>query len=340
MTRSKRTIQLAVIALTLSFTASVFGHGNSTIDGLAIEGQKVKLEGLVIKRDDDTFTMRSSNGAETVVLITERTKVQINRTFRPNKAAATSDILRGLRIKIEGTGNVDGQVVATKIRFDERDLSIAQALESRVSPVEDQANSTKVLAEANEKRIDYAQQRIEATDQNAQRLAGQVEELGNVAEEAGIEATIAQITGDRAQLTADIANDRINSLDQYELFRAVTVHFRTGSASLSNAAKHEIDQEIGGLNVESLKGIAVSVVGFADSRGQTAKNRTLSSRRAEAVINYLVTQHNLPLERVVQPFGFGSLNPVTTNKTRVGRSLNRRAEVRILVNKGITQASL
>jgi outer membrane protein OmpA-like peptidoglycan-associated protein len=340
MTRSKTTIRLSVIALALTLATSVFGHGNATVDGLAIEGQKVKVQGLVIKRDDDTFTMRSSDGSEKVVLLTGKTKIRINRRFRSDQTTAASAILRGLRLKVEGTGNTEGQVVATKIGFDQRDLLTAQSLDSRVSPVEDQANSTAVLAESNEKRIDNAQERIEAADKNAQRLAGQVEELSAVAEEVGAEAKKAQATADRAQTTADTANDRVTSLDDYSVFRTITIHFRTGSASLSKSAKQEIDQEIEALSIETLKGFKVSVVGFADSTGTTAKNRTLSNQRADAVINYLVTQHNVPLQRVVQPFGYGSLNPVSRNDTSAGRTLNRRAEVRILINKGVTQASL
>lgn len=338
MKSSKTTIQLIVIALTLTFSASVFGYDKPTIDGLTIDGQKVKLEGLVTNRDDDTFTVRTSDGTETVVTLTDKTKVKINRRFRNDTPTTANNILRGLRLKVEGKGNSEGQLIATSVRFEERDLLTAQALESRVSPVENQANSTEVLAESNEKRIDYAQQRIDAADQNAQRLADQIEELNAISEAAGNDAKLAQDSADKAQATADTANNRINDLDQYFIFRTITVHFRSGSALLSQRAKQELDEEVNVLGL--LRGFAVSVVGYADATGKSSKNRSLSQRRAEAVINYLVTQHNLPLERLIQPFGYGSLNPVSINSTGEGRALNRRAQVRILVNKGITQASL
>jgi outer membrane protein OmpA-like peptidoglycan-associated protein len=244
-----------------------------------------------------------------------------------------SYILRGLRLKAEGRGNGDGQLVAENIRFDEQDLRTAQALESRVDPVETQANSTEALAESNQKRITEA-------EQNAQRLSGQVEELSSVANGAEVAAKNAQATADQAKSDANTANERISGLDDYDVVRTLTVHFRPGSARLSPEAKREIDEAASTIQDENLNGWLVAVVGYADSTGKTAENRSLSERRANAVINYLVTQYNLPMRRLVQPFGYGSSSPVAANDTREGRAMNRRVELKVLVNKGISNARL
>jgi outer membrane protein OmpA-like peptidoglycan-associated protein len=79
----------------------------------------------------------------------------------------------------------------------------------------------------------------------------------------------------------------------------------------------------------------VQVVGFADTTGKTARNRALSDKRANAVIQYLVLVHGLDLRRLVQPFGYGENNPIADNKTPEGRAKNRRVEIRILRNKGM-----
>jgi len=79
----------------------------------------------------------------------------------------------------------------------------------------------------------------------------------------------------------------------------------------------------------------VSVVGFVDSTGNTAANKTLSEKRANAVIGYMISNHNLPVTRLVQPFGAGVDKPVATNETAEGRAQNRRVEIHLLVNKGI-----
>jgi outer membrane protein OmpA-like peptidoglycan-associated protein len=242
-------------------------------------------------------------------------------------------MLRGLQLEAEGKGNQAGQLVATKIRFDEQDFKTAQALEARVDPVENLATSTKVLAESN-------QQRISASEQNAERLSGQIAELGEVAAAANIAAKGAQVSADRAQAAADNASDRISKLDDYEILETFTVHFKSGSAVLSPAAKAQIDAAALKVQGDNLKGWAIEIVGYADSKGDTARNRSLSERRADAVINYLVTTYNLPLRRLVQPFGYGSLNPVGDNATGEGRALNRRVEIKVLVNKVLASSSL
>jgi outer membrane protein OmpA-like peptidoglycan-associated protein len=247
--------------------------------------------------------------------------------FRADRSANATEIVRGLRLEAEGRGNGDGQLVAKNIRFDEEDLRTAQALESRVDPVESLANSAQALAENN-------QQRIGEAEQNEQRISGQVDEVSGVANAATGAAANAQSTAEQAEADATTANTRINLLDDYEVLATIAVHFRNGSARLSPAAKAEINA-VADVVSENLNGWMVAVEGYADSTGRTARNTSLSERRAKAVIDYLVTKHGVPPYRVVQPFGYGSSDPVAANNTRQGRSLNRRAEIRVLVNKGI-----
>jgi len=77
------------------------------------------------------------------------------------------------------------------------------------------------------------------------------------------------------------------------------------------------------------------VAGFASSEGNPALNRRLSRQRAEAVAEYLAEQHDIPLRRIMIPTGYGVSHPVADNSTRTGRQENRRAEVRILVSRGM-----
>ena len=72
------------------------------------------------------------------------------------------------------------------------------------------------------------------------------------------------------------------------------------------------------------------------SEGDAAANERLSERRADAVVRYLTENCSIPLRRLVTPFGFGAKQPVADNSTLDGRKQNRRVEVKILVNKGLT----
>ncbi|MBO0858842.1 MAG: OmpA family protein, partial [Chloracidobacterium sp.] len=65
-------------------------------------------------------------------------------------------------------------------------------------------------------------------------------------------------------------------------------------------------------------------------------NRTLSERRADAVKRYLAENQDIPLFRIITPFGYGEAKPVANNSTPEGRKQNRRVMVTILVSKGLT----
>src|SRR4030095_16503434 len=107
---------------------------------------------------------------------------------------------------------------------------------------------------------------------------------------------------DQAESDATTANARINVLDDYAVLATMAVTLKTGTARLSPQAKAEIDAVANTVS-EDLNGWLVAVEGYADSTGRTARNRSLSERRAKAVTDYLVTKHGVPPYRVVQPFG-------------------------------------
>jgi outer membrane protein OmpA-like peptidoglycan-associated protein len=170
-------------------------------------------------------------------------------------------------------------------------------------------------------------------------MLGQIQENTALANDARARADAAQAQADAAYKAAALANNRINGLDDYETVRTIPVLFKVNSSIINPTAKQTIDEAAAWAKEEKAKGNAngwlVEVVGFADTTGNTARNRALSERRAKAVIQYLVGVHNLDLRRLVQPFGYGDSKPVASNKTAEGRAKNRRVEIRILQNKGI-----
>lgn len=72
----------------------------------------------------------------------------------------------------------------------------------------------------------------------------------------------------------------------------------------------------------------IQVEGHTDNRGSAESNLSLSQRRAEEVVKFLVEQ-GIEKSRL-QPKGFGEARPVADNKSKAGRTENRRVEFFIL----------
>src|SRR5215475_1121762 len=298
-------------------------------------GRKQKISGVVVSREADKMVVRDINGSDVAVSVTGVTKIVEKKAnpFRSAKTYPVTALLRGLEVEIEGRGDSSGALVAEKIKFTNDEFGVARSLDSRVAPVETRATAA-------EGRLDTAEGRLTAAEQNAQRLSGQLEELSAVANTAQGGAKAAQETANQALAASkanatDIqaTNSRISAIDNYEAKQNITVNFKVNSAVLSDEAKMALDEIATQAKAE--KGYLIQVTGFASADGPEAKNRALSERRADAVKRYLA-EHDIPLHRMINPFGFGELKPVAENNTREGRKQNRRVEVAILVNKGLT----
>ena len=322
-TRLRLMVVAFVLVLTGAGNAFVTGSTTTAQDKRSVPaGEEVKkFKGIVVKREPDSFTMSDTmGGTQTVVVLTAATEVKSHKrgVFRGSKEYGASYILRGLRLEVDGVGNSEGQLVADKIRFDEQDLRAAQALKSTVDPIE---------AEMTEK---LRQQQAEQ-----ERLAGQIEENRALTAQAQASADAAADAAKKAQSTADYANNRINGLDDFDPIKTITVNFKTGSAVLGPQAKQSIDNAAAWVKTQDTKGWVMAVIGYADTTGNSQRNIDLSERRANAVIYYIVSTYKKPLNRLIQPFGYGQLEPVAENKTKAGRAKNRRVEIRLMVNKGI-----
>ncbi|HKC64845.1 MAG TPA: OmpA family protein [Pyrinomonadaceae bacterium] len=288
------------------------------------DGQKMTIKGVVTRRDADTFVVRDANGVDTTVRLTDRTSVKSKGGFlRSGTNYGVTNILRGLNVEVDGRGDSNGQLVADKVRFNESDLRVARSIESRVDPVEN--------------RVGSAENRISDVEQNSQKLSGQIDELAAVSNAARGGAKAAQETADAAVSGVNATNERISALDDYVPQESVAVNFRVNSALLSPQAKSQLDEIA--TKALNAKGYVIEVSGYTDSTGSVEKNRVLSTQRADAVVRYLVENHNIPLRRIVTPFGYGKSNAIADNTTREGRAQNRRVEVKILVNKGLLQSA-
>lgn len=100
--------------------------------------------------------------------------------------------------------------------------------------------------------------------------------------------------------------------------------FDTGKAELKPESSKALD-EVAKLLGEH-KDWKIFVVGHTDNVGQLGANMDLSKRRAEAVVQALITQYHLPAARLGS-FGAGPYAPVASDDSEEGRTQNRRVEI-------------
>jgi outer membrane protein OmpA-like peptidoglycan-associated protein len=293
----------------------------ATSERLIPSGQEVTLEGNITKVGQDSISVCDMEGAETVVLLTSSTKVNTHRRgiFRGAKTHNRSSLLMGLRVQVKGTGNEAGELVAKRVRFHDSGFKAATAVDTRAIPLEREQD----------------------------RIAGQLDETTIVATTARKEAKVAQESADKAQNTADHAqesadvaqrtavgaHEKIFAIDDFEAAEELIVNFKAGSAVLTDEAKARLDEFAA--KTLSARGYVVEICAFASAEGAEGFNHRLTQARAEVVMDYLINTGKVAPRLIVTPYSGGENNPIADNKTREGRMQNRRAEVKLLVSKGL-----
>jgi OOP family OmpA-OmpF porin len=107
-----------------------------------------------------------------------------------------------------------------------------------------------------------------------------------------------------------------------------------GSSVISASDKAALKQLA--QSATGLTGYIIQVKGFADTSGNAAMNQQLSMDRAQEVIAFLLQDCNIPVRHIVAPGAMGTADPAAPNETASGRAENRRVEVKVLVNKGLS----
>ncbi|MCV7000223.1 channel-forming protein ArfA/OmpATb [Mycolicibacterium alvei] len=103
------------------------------------------------------------------------------------------------------------------------------------------------------------------------------------------------------------------------------INFSTDGFVLAPASQQLLSQVADKL--KSCAGAQVAVTGYTDNTGNDAINVPLSSNRAKAVADYLVSQ-GLAADHVTSS-GAGSAKPIASNDTPEGKAQNRRVEITV-----------
>jgi OmpA-OmpF porin, OOP family len=287
-------------------------------------GEQVKFQGVIVSRQGDTLKLRASDESIGTVDLTKDTKVQLKHgVFHRKTAMDFGSLVPGLQVEAEGKGNDKGELVADRIIFDPNSMRASRQIDTRVSPIEARTGSLEGRTGTLEGRagqIETRQGQLENTQKQTEQQVGQVKQ-----------------SADQANKGVTDVNSRVSDLDKYEPKYSETVYFKYASATLTPDDKQKLDDLA--RKALSEKGYVVEVAGYADTTGKVARNQVLSEERANAVIQYLEQQGNIPIHRILTPAGMGTSHEAQPNDTPDGRKMNRRVEVKVLVNQGVVAGS-
>jgi len=194
------------------------------------------------------------------------------------------------------------------------------------TPLINKTNELDDLTAKNTNAIKDVDARAQA---GIQQVTAKAAEVDQKAQAAADQAGQAQTQADNAVHRVDSLQSTVANLDNYRVVTETAVQFGFDKDNLTKASKEALDQLA--TNVPNTKGYIIAVEGGTDSVGDAEYNYALSQRRADAVVQYLASQHNIPAHKIYL-IGLGKDKPVESNNTRDGRAKNRRVDIRLMTN--------
>jgi OmpA-OmpF porin, OOP family len=291
------------------------------VTSVTVFSQETKVQGMISGRTGETLIVNTSQGKVTVVLAGD-TRVKDNTGLfgLDRTEMAPTVLIPGLKVSVDGTSQSGGHVLAKTITVDGDDLESSQMIEAGLQPTADQ------VVEHEKQLLDH-QKSIGANKENI------------AANSANIETNQQQIAAHKQKIDKNMADTQANTqrftaLADYSTKGEATVKFNSGSSQISAADMEQLKQLA--QTAKGLTGYIIEVTGYADSTGKAEMNTKLSEARAKAVITALMQQGGVPVRHIVAPGAMGEYGSSAPNETKAGRAENRRVEVKVLVNKGIS----
>ena len=202
----------------------------------------------------------------------------------------------------------------------------------QLTPVVGRLNELDELTASNTKMI----KDVDARSTEGIRLAtAKATEADTHALDATNRANQANETAIQASARLGNVEKAVTNIDQYQHVQDTEIRFRRGQTVLSAKAKAALDQLAEPL--KSQRGYVVEVQGFAPGRG--AASISSSQKMAEAVVRYLVVEHDVPVYRIYT-LGMGNVAPKSTDGS-ASRVTAGKVEVSLMKNdlSGLESAS-
>jgi outer membrane protein OmpA-like peptidoglycan-associated protein len=282
--------------------------------------ERAAATGAILSRDGDLVRVLDKKSNEVVLVnINDDTKIERKQHhvvfFRHTDMDVTA-MVPGLTIHAEGLGNSKGQLDAAKIVFTPDSFAVEIAQEQQVV-------ANKAAAQKAQSTADLGVSAASA----AQASAAQAQDS---ADQASLHAQAADDLATEDDAATAMLNRLVSDLDDYKNEFEVDVFFPKGAADLDETAIRDL-ANLAGI-AKSLNGYMIEIAGYSSNTLNTEADRKLSEERAAAVACYF-REKDIPLRRILVPVGFGSTQPVASNRDPQGRELNRRVDIKVLVNK-------
>ncbi|MFB3813296.1 MAG: OmpA family protein [Terriglobales bacterium] len=197
---------------------------------------------------------------------------------------------------------------------------------NETAPTINKVNELDELTSQNSRNIRDVDTRAQQGIQQVNTRAGEADQKAQAATQT---AQQAQQAANEASTGISHLSSQVLNLDNYRPVVETTVHFGFDKYNLSRKAREALDQL--GAEIANQKHYIVVVNGNTDSTGPAEYNYLLSQRRADSVINYLVSNYNIPAHKIYV-IGLGEDKPATSNTSGKGRAENRRVDVRLMTN--------
>ena len=255
----------------------------------------------------------TGNDLQNTQEVLEETRITLSAT-----QAEVEDALREL-------AGVTDDLDTARATLDEQERAIAGYAETIAG------QSEQIAAQGS--LIDEQKEYISAADTELKAMRSQMQTIAvlrlSILEQ--IRDSIVSVMGDASKVSIG---------ENGSIILSEGILFDLGSSDVKPTSRGVLDQLIqvfeqflaDGDNARYVDSIVIS--GHTDSTGGAELNRTLSTQRANSVLNYLLTGRSAALEPYAQYFcaaGYGATRPVQSNDTDAGRAANRRIEISMIL---------
>jgi outer membrane protein OmpA-like peptidoglycan-associated protein len=222
----------------------------------------------------------------------------------------------------------DSQDAADSAYIALRKIQRAVALGNAAVAERDRAKAEQAASRAERAMLEHTQGKLKSSEAELQRERDEL----NKQKQATEAERAARLDAERK------AKDAMDALAKQLAVKADTrgtvitlsggVLFATNQATILPGAQVQLDQVAEALKTQAEHHFTVE--GHTDNQGNDRINDDLSTRRANAVRDYLIV-HGVAAAAITAQ-GFGSRRPIADNRTTEGRAMNRRVEIIVGVN--------